>query len=267
MKKINWNFAARTALWSSLIIVFLVTLGFSSSKQNGMLCKDVQVVMTDTLAQSFVEAEDVKETIRNKFGALEGKTMGSINISLLEKIINSNPYVANAEVFSSVDGKITVEVRQRNPVVRIVNANDESFYIDDAGVFMPLSEKAAARVPIANGYIFDRFSEGKVIRYTNEQAEDTSLHMIDRIFHVAEFIKGNEFWRAEVEQIFVNAEGDIELVPRIGNHTVIIGDDRNIEGKMEKLFLFYKQSLTAKGWNNYKTINIKFKDQVVCSKN
>lgn len=267
MKKINWKNVLRTGLWSLLVLTFLGSLGFSSRKQNVMLCKEVQVHLLDTSGQSFVEAEDVKELVRNKFGALEGKTMGSINISLLEKIINSNPFVAKAEVFSSVDGKITIEVKQRNPVLRIINRNDESFYIDDAGVFMPLSDKCAARVPIANGFIYDRFSEGKVIQYRNEEANDSTLHMIDRIYHVADYIQRNEFWRAEVEQIFVNAEGDIELVPRVGNHIIVMGDDRGLDEKMNKLLIFYKKGLNSKGWNNYKTINIKFKDQVVCSKN
>lgn len=267
MKNINWKNVLRTGLWSLLVLTFLVSLGFSSSKQKVMLCKSVQVLMLDTLGQSFVEAEDVKEIIRNKFGALEGKTMASINISLLEKIINANPFIAKAEVFSSIDGNIIIEVKQRNPVLRIVNQYDESFYIDEMGVFMPLSEKCAARVPIANGFIFDRFSEGQVIRYRSEQAMDSTLHTIDRIYHVADFIKQNEFWRAEVEQIFINAEGDMELVPRIGNHTIVLGDDKGLEQKMDKLLLFYRKSLKDKSWNSYKTINIKYKDQVVCSKN
>ena len=93
---------------------------------------------------------------------MKGKTLSSINITLLEKIINKNPFVADAEVFSTIDGKINIEVKQRRPVVRIVNFKDESFYIDDQGVFMPLSEKYTARVPVANGYIFDRESERKV---------------------------------------------------------------------------------------------------------
>lgn len=263
----NRSIILKTGLWSLLVIAFLISLGFSSSKQKSMLCKEVNVVMLDTSAQTFIDPADIKEIIRNKFGALEGKTMGGINISLLENIINANPFVAKAEVFSSVDGKITIEVKQRTPVLRIINHYDESFYIDDAGVFMPLSEKCAARVPIANGYIFDRFSEGRVTRYKNEQADDSTLHMIDRIYHIAEFIQRNEFWRAEVEQIYVNPEVDIELVPRVGNHTVILGDDRQLAEKMEKLRLFYKQGMKDKGWNNYETINIKFKDQVVCSKN
>lgn len=267
MKNINWKLALRTGLWSLLILGFLVSVGFSSSKQDGMLCKGVSVTMLDTNGQTFVEAGDIIEIIKNKFGVLEGKPMGSINISLLEKIMNTNPFVSKTEVFSTIDGKITIEVKQRTPVLRIINFNDESFYIDNEGLFMPLSDKYTARVPVANGYIFDKQTEQRVTKYTGDQAGDSSLHMIDRIFHVADYIQKNEFWRAGVEQLFVNAQGDIELIPRVGFHTVILGDDQQLEEKLNKLLLFYKEGLKLNGWNQYNVINIKFKDQVVCSKN
>lgn len=267
MKKVNWNLIFRAGIWSVLVIAFLVSLGFSSRRQKSMLCKEVRVVMLDTNGQTFVTPDDVHEMIRNKFGFLEGKPMSSINISLLEKSIDSNPFISGAEVFSSIDGKITIDVKQRNPVLRIVNFNDESFYIDDEGVFMPLSEKYAARVPVANGFIFDRFSEGKVVKYSNDKSGDSTLHMIDRIFHVAEYLQKDDFWKAAVEQIYVNADGDLELVPRIGGHTVVLGSDEKLGDKLDKLFLFYRESQNIPNWNSFKTINIKYKDQVVCSKN
>lgn len=33
---------------------------------------------------------------------------------------------------------------------------------------------------------------------------------------------------------------------------------------MDKLMLFLKQGIAKKGWNRYKEVNLKFKDQVVC---
>ena len=64
----------------------------------------------------------------------------------------------------------------------------------------------------------------------------------------------------------MNANGDMELVPRVGDHTILIGDDQQIHEKFEKLFLFYMEGLNKAGWNKYKVINLKYKDQVVCTK-
>jgi cell division protein FtsQ len=81
------------------------------------------------------------------------------------------------------------------------------------------------------------------------------------------YTSNNEFWNATVQQLYVNANGEIEFIPRIGNHTVILGDDQLLESKFNKLLLFYQEGMNKKGgWNQYSTINLKFKNQVVCTK-
>ncbi|MFZ7115367.1 MAG: cell division protein FtsQ/DivIB [Bacteroidota bacterium] len=253
--------------YAVVIVAFLVTLGFSEHRQDVMPCTEVEVVIIDTLGHNFVEEGEIMELVRNKFGSLKGKPLSSINISLLEKIINTNPFIADAEVFSTIDGKIKIEVKQRKPVVRIVNVRDESFYIDDQGEFMPLSKEYTARVAIANGFIFDTESERRVTLYDGEK-RDTAIKLsrIDEIFHVADYIYHHEFWNAQIEQIYVNAEGDIELIPRVGSQNIVLGSSEKLEKKLNKLFLFYREGLNKTGWNKYKTINLKYEGQVVCTK-
>ena len=76
----------------------------------------------------------------------------------------------------------------------------------------------------------------------------------------------SELWSAEIQQFFVNEEGDIEFIPRVGNHTVVLGNDQFLDEKFNKLIHFYKEGLNKKGWDNYKVINLKYKNQVVCIK-
>lgn len=265
---IDWKSTKRIAIRVIIGVVFLASVGFSDTRQGLMKCDKVVITILDTLGQSFVEQEDIRLIVHNKFGELEGQKLSSINISLLEKIIANNPFVADAEVFSSVDGKLNIEVLQRRPVVRVVNFNQESFYIDDQGFFMPLSEKYTARVPIANGYIFHREAERKVQGLPLEGGDKTdSINTtIGKVYNVANYISQDDFWSAQIEQIYINATGDMELVPRVGLHTIVLGDGSNLEDKFARLFLFYKEGLNKAGWDKYKTINLKFKDQVVCTK-
>jgi cell division protein FtsQ len=251
----------------TIVIAFVVSVGFADHGQEVMPCTDVKVTINDTLGHNFVEAKELMELVQNKFGSLQGKPLGSINISLLEKIINTNPFISKAEVFSTIDGKINIEVKQRTPIVRVVNLKDESFYIDDQGVFMPLSDDYTARVPVANGFIFDKETERNVMVYDGD-TKDTSLKVsrIDEVFHVADFIYHHDFWNAQIEQIYVNAAGEIELIPRVGNQNIILGNSEMLEKKFNKLFLFYREGLNKTGWNKYKTINLKYEGQVVCTK-
>jgi len=69
-----------------------------------------------------------------------------------------------------------------------------------------------------------------------------------------------------IEQLYINKKSEFELIPKIGNHTILFGDIKEMKDKFEKLIAFYKQGISKSGWNKYKTINLKFKNQVVCTK-
>ena len=251
-----------------IVIAFIISVGFASYKQSEMPCSGITINIHDSFGTGFVEETDIRQIIQNKFGSLEGKPLGSINISLLEKIINTNPFIYDAEVFSTIDGKLNIEVKQRIPVLRVINYNNESFYVDKEGIFMPPSEKFTARVPVANGFIFDMESEKKVRVYNYNESIDTSVSKskIEQLFHIISYTNQSDFWNAAVEQLYINADGDIEMIPRVGNHTVILGDDKFLEEKFKRLFVFYCEGLNKKGWDKYSTINLKYKDQVVCTK-
>lgn len=266
-KPIEWKKVFRITGWGLLLLAFLISVGFTDRKQASLQCSDVRIAVLDSSGYSFVEKDDIDGIIHDKFGELRGQTMGSINTALLEKIINNNPFVAAAEVFSTVDGKLNIDVEQRRPIVRILNYDHESFYIDDKGSFMPMSDKFTARVPVANGYIFDKESERNVRVFDGDPA-DTSLHLsrIEQVYKVAAYIYRHDFWNAQIEQVYVNADGDMELIPRVGSHTILLGDDQDVDEKFEKLLLFYKEGLNKTGWNKYSMINLKYKDQVVCTK-
>jgi cell division protein FtsQ len=266
--KIDYQKVWRRVLWSLVVVVFLLSVGFTETKRAELRCTGFTVRVIDTSGNSFIEASDIIQMVIDKIGNPQGMPMANINMAVLENMVLSNAFVAKAEVFSTADGKLTIEVVQRVPVIRIINLSGESFYIDDYGVFMPLSEKYTANVPIANGVITATYADKKIRTFTSAELEDTSKYLftIEKLFHINQFVTQNEFWNAQVEQYYVNSDMDIEMIPRIGDHIIILGDEKNLEAKFDKLFHFYTGGLNKTGWNQYKTINLKFDGQVVCTK-
>jgi cell division protein FtsQ len=260
-KKIFWKIG-KIAL---IVTAFAVTLGFAAHRQAVRPCTGLVINVHDSTGTGFIDRNDILQIIQNKFGTLEGIPVASINISLLEKIINNNPFVREAEVFSTVDGKVNIEVKQRIPVLRVINSENESFYVDCDGVFMPPSEKFTARVPVANGYIFDRLIENRVRNFSGNDSNVVKTK-VEQLFNIIQYTGKSTFWTNETEQLYVNANGDIELIPRVGDHTILLGSDENLEDKFTNLYAFYKTKLSSGGWNNYSVINVKYKDQVVCTK-
>src|SRR5436190_12093963 len=113
--KINWRRVFQITLWSLLSAAFIVSMGFTEQRRSELVCKEVVIHIDDSISHSFVEENDIRQIISNKFGNVIGKTLNGINTSVLESLIDNNPFVLNAEVFSTVDGKLLIDVRQRNP--------------------------------------------------------------------------------------------------------------------------------------------------------
>ena len=251
-------------------VAFVTLLSFVNASQKALSCKAIDVNIDDKVQHDFIDESDVLARINGNDKIL-GKPIGSINISLLEKKILNNPYVEQAEVYSTIDGKLQVNVVQRDPIVRIITMRDEQFYIDRNGRFMPVSEHYSTPVIVANGYIFDTYAEMQIPGWQGKasQSDTTSAgpeHILQQIFSLSQFIDCDTFWNAQIEQIYVNSQQEIELVPRVGNHQIILGSTVDLEEKFQKLYIFYTRGLNKTGWNNYSIINLKYKNQVVCTK-
>ena len=195
--------------------------------------------------------------------------MDSVNIHSLEDILtHNNKSISRAEVYRTVFGQIGVNVEQRRPVMRIINPNGDSYYVDDNGQVMPLSKKYTAHVIIVNGNLNEPYMDhvGENLRRQQIKADKSTGELLPDLFKLVHFINSNRFWKAQIEQIYINQKKEIELVPRVGNHTIILGTVDDMHEKFENLEAFYEQGLSRYGWNKYKTINLKFKNQIVCTK-
>ena len=88
----------------------------------------------------------------------------------------------------------------------------------------------------------------------------------DLLEGIEKYVDKNNFWKSQIQQIYINLDEEIELIPRVGRHKIIFGDVSDMDEKFKKLMIFYKKGLHYTGWNKYKTINLKFKNQIVCTK-
>jgi cell division protein FtsQ len=257
------------ALWFSLATGLLLSMGFVNGEQDSMPAKELDVTVKQEEDLSFLNSIDVRNLIIDRGDSIVGQPLRSINVPEIEKALNSHPDISNAEVYMSIDGRMSVKVKQRRPIVRIINSDGESYYLDENGRPMPLSDKFTARVLVANGDLMEPY--GARYMYAMEDiAADSSLKqrsMLDEIYAMAKLINADPFWKAQVQQIYVNKDKELEIVPLAGDQKILFGDTTFMEEKFEKLLVFYQQGLNTTGWwNKYSLINLKFKNQVVCTR-
>jgi cell division protein FtsQ len=97
---------------------------------------------------------------------------------------------------------------------------------------------------------------------------DTSIKnsILKDIYPLINYINDDDFWSAQIDQIYVDNDDELDLIPRMGNNLIHLGTTENFEGKLRNLKAFYKKVLPEIGWNKYDFINLEFKDQIVCRK-
>ena len=169
-----------------------------------------------------------------------------VDLHFLETNVLASPYVEKANVFLTIDGVLKSVVKQRTAIARLVEKG-ETKYIDKYGVVMPLSAKSSARVPLVFGV-----------------GEDKTA--INELIHLIEFIQGDDFLIKEIIAIHKTALNEYKFTVRSGSHKVVFGDLSDMPMKFKRLKAFYNKALADKSIKKYKTINVKYRNQVVCTK-
>jgi cell division protein FtsQ len=253
------------ALWGVIIIYLFVVSGFISIQQHNTVCNKVKVIVTDSTSRRFIRQGDIRDILKKNKKICIGDPLNKINTNDIEQMVLSNTIIKDCKVFTTVDGKINIEVNQREPIVRIIDGKGQSYYLDMDGSIINKSRRFTPRLLVVNGNIRTPFSLNKVENIFDKRFDKTAIRLRD-IYTLANFINNDDFWNAQIEQLYVNSKGEFEMIPRVGPHIIILGDIEDYKAKFDKLWLFYNEGLNYVGWNQYQKINLKYKDQVVCTK-
>ena len=255
LKRINWKAVFKGFAWLVCLAGVVVLMSFIEVKKQAVKCKEIEILIPG--ADNFIEIEEIDAILKQGQGVLIGRDLKKINLHQIEKSIAANPYVAFVKVYADMNGTVSIEVKQRQPVLRILNAGGQDYYVDRDGLKMPISPNFTADVLVATGYILEGFN-GRVDTLMTVLAKD--------LYKTALYLSKDSLWDAQIEQLHINEKNDIEMIPRVGNQRIILGNAQHVDVKMSNLLAFYKQAMPKVGWNAYHTINLKYVNQVVCER-
>jgi cell division protein FtsQ len=221
---------------------------------------EVQVRILRETDEGFLDAEDIVSLLRTT-DSISSQRINTLNTAGFETQIEANPFVARVDAFVNVDKDLIINVDEKKAFLRVFTREGHSFYLDTEGKPFPLSSKYTALVPVASGYIDIGIDEETGIPRPGESGETLS-----RITQLAKLIRQNEFLDALVSQIYLNSKGEYDLIPELGDFLIRMGSLENAAGKLAKLELWYKASSSIADWDQYRSINLTYEDQVVCTK-
>ena len=227
-----------------LVISLSLLYSFASERNLQKKVKDLKIEFlgenTNFLTISMVDKLLIQnsKTVRNLKKSV-------IDLYGLEDQVNKNPYVAESSVFMHINGTIKTIVKQRSPIARVLH-EDTSYYIDKQGVKIPLSLIHSARVLLISGV---------------DTSED-----FKEIIALVTTILDDDFLKKEIVEIHKLDNEEYQFSVRSGNYKIDFGKLINIDIKFKKLKAFYNKAFLDKTIHEYKTINVKFHNQVVCTK-
>ncbi|WP_338732823.1 cell division protein FtsQ/DivIB [Mangrovimonas cancribranchiae] len=226
-----------------LLIVVVFLYAFSAHRNGARIVGEPNVKFKGG-ENLYIAAETVSKLLIQNYKGVKNTSKETLDLNILETALNSNAMIKSAEVYVSVNGQLTAEVEQKKPIARVLAKT--SYYIDDQGSYMPLSSYHSARVPLVTGKV---------------DKKD-----LNNIYKIAKKIATDSFLKTNVVQIHQSKNNDLFLQFRGYDFTVKLGGLSNLEKKINNLKAFYKKGLKDKTLNDYKTVNLKFESQVVCTK-
>ncbi len=234
------------------IIVF-VAIGFTTAKQEFKVVKGIKVDINRDYKHEFIDEQDVLNLMTNS-GADEivDKESRLVNLKELERRIKKNTFAFSAHVHKDLSGNLYVNVEQCHPIARVIMPNGD-FYVSDKGTILPMSDKFTARVPVVSGY-----RTGKLLRHNFATDSVTAPY-----FSLFQTIEKDKFLHAMIAEIDLNSNGELIVYPQIGKQYFVFGDLSDLEDKILKFKIFYKNILPVKGWNFCEKVNLKFKEQII----
>ncbi len=243
----SWKKTAIITVDAILAVYLLLAItAFNRPDELNNVCGEVSINIQEGLAKGFLNANEIRSQLQRAKLYPLGDPMEQVNTRKIEESLLKNPFVEKAECYKTQTGRVNIELTQRLPVIRVKSDNGDDYYVDEYGNIMPNTSYTSDLV-IATGPISRKYAQKVLTRIGN-------------------FLIHDQLWRSQAEQIIVLNDGTIEMVPRVGNHIVYLGNPTELDKKFDRLEKFYRYGLSKAGWNKYSYISLEFNNQIICKK-
>ncbi|WP_238783898.1 cell division protein FtsQ/DivIB [Blattabacterium cuenoti] len=204
------------------------------------------IIMNTAYNKHFLDEKMIKNILfnKNKYKNIDNK-IGEICVLEMENKLNNYPFIKKSEVFISVDGTININILQKEPILRIKNGKKE-FYLTKDSEELEIYPFYSSNVILAKG------------PFSKEEKK--------YLLELVEFINYDNLLKNQIISIKKKEDNSFILIPKIGNHYIMLGNMKDFKDKLYKLKSFYKQYLNKISLDQYKIVDLQYKNQIVAKK-
>jgi len=239
------------SFWLVIAAGIMVLLVAAMNTQRLKTCKGYSITIKGESQNLFLDKKDIAALLIAQ-GGIRGQELKGFDLRRLENQLKNNVWVKDAELFFDNRQILQIRIEERSPIARLITLSGNSFYIDSSGERLPLSDKFSARLPVFTSFPSEK---DKVIK--------TDSALTRHIIRISEYIVQDPFWMAQIAQVDIQPDRTFEMIPVVGNHTIVFGDGTDHEKKFKRLLLFYQQVLSKTGMDVYDRLNVTYDRQVI----
>ena len=249
-----WKKRIILIIWALLGVGTVGLLIAAKQKKESRSVQDIKVEIEGAEDHVFVDEKEVISFLK-KMGVVKGTEINRIDLHHLEDGLKHNKWIRDIQLYFDNNAVLQVSIEEREPIARVFTVKGGSFHIDSSGVRLPLSDELSARVPVFTSFTSD-----------DKKLDAADSLLLTDVKKVAQFIQADSFWMAQTAQVDITPNKTFELIPVLGNQTIVLGNADSLESKFDRLFTFYKQVWAKAGFEKYERIDVQFDGQIVATR-
>ena len=238
-------------LLGALVLVILVLVANVSRSRSTV--RGLEVVIRRGGEPALVSEQTVRDSVVAALPGLLQNPVGAVDRHAVAEAAAHVPYLKDVSASTSVSGRVVVRATQRRPIARLYYGGRD-YYFDSEGAVMPAVLDSGLNLLVAGADYAGPL-----------KADSLSAALVD-LWQVASFLERQHRYGDLIDQVYIESDGDLMMVPKLGNHVVELGPVDNLESKFEALLAFYRRGMPRAGWDTYQRISLKYAGQVVCTK-
>ncbi len=229
------------------VVGYLVFALIKVSRTPGeIVCTGVEYSFSDTVGQRLVDEASLEKLLGQHKISPKGKSLEEVDVRQIEQSLMKSPYVDTVTCYHTAAGKLCIQVTPRCPIMHVFAADGDEFYVSNKGTIMPAGG-LSVDLPVITGNVTRQFAS-------------------TRLIPLAKILCTDKYWSREAQQVYIDTQGNVEIIPRVNEQKILLGEARNFGQKLQRVRLFYEKAMPKVGWNKYSLIDASYENQVICTR-
>lgn len=241
--------AKKILKWSILILLLAYVAGitvWARMEADRHTIKGVTISIDGNGLSDTITARGITASLMKYPSKIVGAPANTVNTLAIEQYLMNLNNFEDVRCYVSSNGYLNVGITPMIPEIRVFDGN-RSYYVNKSGKRIESRARFYADVPVVNGRFNKNFRP-------------------EMILPVVRFVNSDPDLKNLVGMFEANGPNDILLIPKIAGHVINFGDTTRLKEKRRALLTVYEKIIPYKGWEEYDTISVKFRGQIVATR-